>query len=127
MILIRTLCERRPRVVLLSLGAEDSNECNPECNGHSIVVIPSSMMKLLPPGYSHGNNSNRMGGVSPTRARLQSEAACAQESQARVMQRDSIRSMGRGIGVGSLVQIKIPDVDRGKLDPPYLTTLVVEV
>jgi len=105
---------RCPRVVLFLLDADDSNECNPNCNGLNILGIPSSMRTLLPPGYSPSNSTNDMGGVSPTRARLQSEAARAQESQARVMQRDSIRSMGRGIGVGSLVQIKIPDVDRGK-------------
>jgi hypothetical protein len=29
--------------------------------------------------------------------------------------------------IGDMVQVKIPDVDRGKLDAPYLTTIVVEV
>ncbi len=35
--------------------------------------------------------------------------------------------MGRELVVGAMVQIKIPDVDRGKLDSPYLTAIVIEV
>ncbi len=87
------------------------------------------MRSLLPHGYTtfSSNNTNGLGDVSPRRAQLRSEAARAQEPQARVMKRDVFRELGRTLSVGSIVQTKILDVDRGKLDSPYLTALVIEV
>ncbi len=110
-------------------GAEAANECNPECDGIHISVVPTKMRKLLPVGYSvflpeRGNN---LGSVSPRRAAMQGEAARALEGQANVMQRHAIRRMGRLPIVGDMVQVQIPDVDRGKMDAPCLTALVIEV
>ena len=48
-------------------------------------------------------------------------------SQGEAMNRSAHRHMGRELVVGAMVQIKILDVDRGKLDSPYLTALVIEV
>jgi hypothetical protein len=85
------------------------------------------MRSLLPHGYTtfSSNHTYGLGDVSPRRAHLQGEAARAQESQARVMHRDVFR--GRTLSVGSIFQTKIPDLDRGKLDSPHLTSLVIEV
>jgi hypothetical protein len=87
------------------------------------------MRRLLPPGYTTFafDNNLGLGEVSPRRAVIRSEAARAQEKQARIMKRDAETAMGRSITVGSIVQIKIPSVDRCKLDAPYLTTVVIEV
>jgi len=54
-------------------------------------------------------------------------AAKSLHAQGVVMQRMSERGMGRLSIVGDMVHLKIPDVDRGKLDAPCLTTVVVEV
>ena len=68
-----------------------------------------------------------MSGVSPRRAIHQAQAAVAQQSQAKIMQKLAIRKMGRLPVVGDIVQLKIPDVDRGKMDAPCLTAIVIEV
>jgi hypothetical protein len=116
--------------VIFEADAEDANECNPDCNGVHMISIPVNMRRLLPKGYStyllDGAGSS-LEGVSPRRAQVQLEAARALEGQAIVMQRLAARRMGRLPTIGDMVQVKIPDVDRSKLDPPCLTTVVVEV
>ena len=88
------------------------------------------MRRLLPPGYSTYLDNN-MGGavaVSPRRARIRSEAARTQQAQAQAMKRKALRHMGgRELGICAVVPVKIPDVDREKLDSHYLTALVIEV
>jgi hypothetical protein len=83
----------------------------------------------LPPGYStFKRRSNAgLGGVSPRRAIEQGEAVEAMQSQAIVMHKLAIRKMGCLPVVGDIVQLKIPDVDRGKRDNPCLTVIVIEV
>ncbi len=87
------------------------------------------MRALLPPGYSYflADNGYTLGDVSPRRGKIRVEAGRALEVQGKKMQRLAQRRMGRLPVVGDMVQVKIPDVDRGKLDPPCLTTIVVEV
>ncbi len=88
------------------------------------------MRSLLPRGYSTydlDNNTFGFGGVSPRRGRIRSEAARAQASQGEAMKRSAQRHMGRELLVDAMVEIKIPDVDRGKLDSPYHTSIVIEV
>ncbi len=58
---------------------------------------------------------------------MRAEAAKSLHAQGVDMQRLSARSIGRLPIVGDMVQFKIPDVDRGKLDAPCLTAVVVEV
>lgn len=86
-------------------------------------------MVRLPLGYSTFTRSSNTGesGVSPRRAIQQAEAVVAQQSQAKIMQKLAIRKMGRLPVVGDIVQLKIPDVDRGKMDAPCLTAIVIEV
>ncbi len=74
------------------------------------------MRSFLPPGYSTYLESNTLGigGVSPRRARIWSEAARAHASQGEAMNRSALRHMGRKLVVGAMVQVKIPDVDRGE-------------
>ncbi len=116
-------------MLLLAIGAEEANECNPNCNGVHITTFPTNMRKLLPPGYSTflPNISEKLRGVSPRRAHVRALAAEALVSQARSMQQGAIRRMGRLPIVGDMVQVKIPDPDRSKLDAPCLTALVIEV
>jgi hypothetical protein len=111
------------------LGAESSNECNPDCNGETLTHIPTMMRRLLPPGYSQflGESSNILVGVSPRRAKLQGEVGKALGKQGRVMQRIAERHMGALPIIGDIVQGKNPDVDRWKSDAPCLTAVVVEV
>ena len=112
------------------LGLEDANECNPECDGIHLSIIPPNTRKLLPPGYSAhlGDKSDGFGGVSPRRAQLRRETAKGLQSQGKVMQWLTIIRMGDRMPiVGDMVQVKIHDVDRAKLDAPCLTALVVEV
>ncbi len=87
------------------------------------------MRILLPPGYSQflGESSNISVGVSPRRAKLQGEVGKALGKQGRVMQRIAERHMGTLPIIGDIVQVQILDVDRGKLDAPCLTAVVVEV
>jgi hypothetical protein len=117
--------------VLIYADAEDSNQCNPNCNGVQLMSIPVDMRKLLPRGYSSyitaRMGSNSLGGVSPRRAELQSQTTTALEGQALIMQRLDARRMGRLSTIGDIVKVKIPDVDRSKLDPLCLTAVVVEV
>ncbi len=47
--------------------------------------------------------------------------------QGRIMQRIAERHMGTLPIIGDIGQVKIPDVDRGKLDAPCLTVVVVEI
>ncbi len=86
-------------------------------------------MLRLPLGYSTFTRSSNagLGGVSPRRAIQHAQAAEALQSQATVMKKLAIRKMGRLPVVGDIVQLKIPDVDRGKLDAPCLTSIVIEV
>jgi len=84
---------------------------------------------MLPPRYStFKQRSNAgLGGVSPRRAIQQGEADEAMQSQAIVMQKLAIRKMGRLPVVGDTVLFEFSDVDRGELDAPCLTTIVIEV
>ena len=94
------------------------------------MSIPVKMRKLLPKGYSTfmpDRTASSLGGVSPRRAQIRSQATRSLEEQAIVMQRLAVRRMGRLPAIGDMVQVKIPDVDRSKLVPPCRTTVVVEV
>jgi hypothetical protein len=117
--------------VLFYADAEESNQCNPNCDGVQLMAIPMDMRKILPRGYSTyipvRTASNTLGGVSPRRAELQSQAGTTLEGQALLMQRLAARRLGRLPTIGDMAQVKIPDVDRSKLDPLCLTTVVVEV
>lgn len=72
-------------------------------------------------------NNEGLGGVSPRRSIIRREAAKALQSQAKIMQQLALRKMGRLPVVGDIVQLKIPDVDRGKMDASCLTAIVIEV
>ncbi len=88
------------------LGAEEANECNPLCNGLHLSTIPPNMRSLLPRGYSMyllDNNTLGLGGVSPRRGRIRSEAARAHASQGEAMKRSDNRHMGRELVVGAMV------------------------
>ncbi len=58
---------------------------------------------------------------------MRAEAAKSLHAQGVGMQRMSERGRGRLPIVGDMVQFQIPAVDRGKLDAPCLTTVVIEV
>ena len=68
-----------------------------------------------------------LGSVSPRRAQLHAEAGQSLQVQALVMQRQAQRRMGRLSIIGDMVQVKVPDVDPGKLDAPCLTAVIVEL
>jgi hypothetical protein len=111
------------------VGAESSNECNPECNGLHLASIPTKMRKLLPPGYSAylQKDFGVLAEVSPRRAEVRAQAAEALVAQGNTMQRLAERRLGRLPIVGDMVQVPIPDIDRSKMDAPCLTTIVVQV
>ena len=65
--------------------------------------------------------------VTPARRELRTRALQAQRKQATQMQAAAIRRMGGLPKVGDIVKVPIDKVDRGKMDPPTLCAVVVEV
>ncbi len=111
------------------LGAEDANECNPNCNGVHLDTINIELRKRLPPGSTTFQAREESGTayVSPKRAKARQEAAEALQVQATHMKKPADGRLGRLPIVEDIVQVPIPDIDRSKMDPRCLTTVVVEV
>ena len=64
----------------------------------------------------------------PAYERCRLEAVAALERQAARMRRNAEQKLGKLLlEEGDLVRISVPDVDRGRLDPPALCMVVVEV
>ena len=64
----------------------------------------------------------------PAYERCRLEAVAALERQAARMRRNVEQKLGKLLlEEGDLVRISVPDVDRGRLDPPVLCMVVVEV
>ncbi len=61
----------------ISLGAEEANECNPDCNGVHLDTINIQLRKRLPPWYTTFQEREESGTayVSPKRAKARQEAA----------------------------------------------------
>ena len=135
-------------------GAESTELCNPGCDGQQFNhPQPASMAAsavILSAGSAPAKQAKRRGGNdvdgvepkrlkdgastrpedladSPGRNQIRKECADAQQKQANGMRSRTLNKFGPEPKVGSLVQVKIPDVDRCKGDPTALTMVVIEV
>lgn len=132
-------------------GAESTNLCNPGCDGQQFRLPQQPASKAASAVIQSASSgptkqAKRKGGVgggepkrqkastrpedladSPGRRQIRQDCADAQEKQANAMRSRVLKKFGPEPKVGSLVQVKIPDVDRSKCDPSVLTMVVIQV